>query len=323
MELRRLRYFACIAAEGSLGKASRALGIAQPALGRQIQLLETELGVKLFQRVARGMQLTEEGEYLRDALEHPLGLIDMALHNVRSYSSRIEATLRLGLPPVISQLMGMRLLLQLRAELPNLKLHLCEDDSPSLAGQLSRGLLDAAILADIIPDRHCFHGEVLAEPLLLAGKPDAPALQQRTVPFRMLAQLPLILPGPQSPLRTRLLKMAANADIQINAGMEIDSACLAREAAAAGMGYTILPEIALRAETLPGKLAAVPIVEPIPQQVIYWAVQPHWRVPRSLYNIVERIIFTQWHAAVANGEWPAAWKMDLSRLSLPLGTNGL
>jgi LysR family transcriptional regulator, nitrogen assimilation regulatory protein len=65
MENRRLSYFVRIAEDGSLTKAAGVLRIAQPALSRQIRLLEEELGVSLFSRTARGMQLTEEGEYLR------------------------------------------------------------------------------------------------------------------------------------------------------------------------------------------------------------------------------------------------------------------
>jgi len=91
MELRRLRYFLRIAAEGSLGSAARSLHIAQPALSRQMQLLEADLGVQLFQRVPRGMQLTEEGDYLREALSHPVQQIEAALQNARSFSTRVEA----------------------------------------------------------------------------------------------------------------------------------------------------------------------------------------------------------------------------------------
>src|SRR5688500_5854047 len=92
MELRRLRYFLQVAREGSLGQASRSLGVAQPALGRQIQLLESELGVKLFRRVPKGMRLTEEGEYLQEVLDHPLRQLDLALNNVRSFSARVDVS---------------------------------------------------------------------------------------------------------------------------------------------------------------------------------------------------------------------------------------
>src|ERR1700757_2065995 len=149
MELRRLRYFLHIAAEGSLGRASRALGIAQPALSRQVQLLEADLGVKLFQRAAKGMQLTEEGEYLKAALSHPLAQVDLALRNVRSHATRAETALTLGLPPPLAQSFGPLLVEALLARMPNLKLRVVEDHSSRLAADLLRGVVDIAGLSGV------------------------------------------------------------------------------------------------------------------------------------------------------------------------------
>lgn len=316
MELRRLRYFLRIAAEGSLGRASRALGIAQPALGRQVQLLESELGVGLFQRVAKGMVLTDEGAYLREALEQPLQQIDRALENVRSYATRVEATLTLGLTPILATFIGPRLIRRLRAELPNLKLRIVEAGSTRLAGEISRGLIDIALVVDVAPDVRAFHSEILTEPLMLVGPPTGETGQWPAVTFRQLAGLPLVLPGPQSGLRTKLAKAAAAAETALTVALEVDSCALAKQAVIAGEGFTVLPPVAFRAEAGRGELAGVPI-DGLGQSVL-WAVQPHWRVQRSTYNAVERAVFEELWAAVASGDWPASWTMDLARLSLPL-----
>jgi DNA-binding transcriptional LysR family regulator len=318
MELRRLRYFLRTAAEGSLGKASRSTGIAQPALGRQIALLEEELGVKLFERVAKGMVLTEEGAYLKEALEHPLQLMDLALHNVRAYSSRVEAALTFGLPPTIAGLMGPRLLNRLRRDLPHLKLRIVEDESVRLAADISKGLIDIAILVDAIPDSRAFHAEVLTEQLLLVGRHGAPALEQPNIEFRELRHLPLLLPGPQSALRTHLAKAAAGAEALIEAAFEIDSFEILTRAVANGEGFAILPAVALNSCADTVQIAGIPIVDPALDQSVFWGVQPSWRVPRATYNEVERAIFEEWYEAVAAGLWPATWKIDLQRLSMPL-----
>ncbi|MFC7691927.1 LysR family transcriptional regulator [Paeniroseomonas aquatica] len=73
MELRQLRYFAAVARERHFGQAARALRIAQPAVSRQIQQLEAELGVRLFDRRPRGAVLTAEGLALLDRAERLLG----------------------------------------------------------------------------------------------------------------------------------------------------------------------------------------------------------------------------------------------------------
>src|SRR3974390_1593235 len=102
MELKRLRYFLRIAEEGSLGRASNALGIAQPALSRQMRMLEDEFGAPLFHRTRNGMQLTEEGSQLRAAVAGPLRLLELATQSARSISGKVEYSVALGLPPMIA-----------------------------------------------------------------------------------------------------------------------------------------------------------------------------------------------------------------------------
>ena len=71
MDTHRLKYFLRIAEEGSITRAAALTGIAQPALSRQLQLLEEDLGVTLFRRTRRGVELTEAGERLRSATAGP------------------------------------------------------------------------------------------------------------------------------------------------------------------------------------------------------------------------------------------------------------
>ena len=314
MELRRLRYFLRVAAEGSLGKASRALGVAQPALGRQIQMLEAELGVELFRRVPKGMRLTEEGEYLKGALEHPLELVNIALHNVRTHAVPVEASLVLGLPPVIAQVFGPRVVSRLQRDLPNLRLKVAEADSGTLAADLTRGLVDIALLVGIFPADRLFHADVLSEPLMLVAPPGSEVASRASVAFRELPDFPLILPGAQAGLRTQLAKAELVAATSLNIALEIDSAELAKQAVRGNLGYAILPPIAFKAEADRFELVGVPIIDPELEQFVRWAVRPLWRAPRSVYDQVEHAIFEEWFAAVSSGEWPAKWLIDLDRL---------
>ena len=316
MELRRLRYFVQIALEGSLGKASRTLGVAQPALSRQIQMLEADLGVQLFQRGPKGMQLTDEGEYLKEALDHPLKQVDMALRNVRSYAARVETAFTLGLPPPLAQKFGPRLAGRLLKELPNLKLRIVEDHSSRLAADLQRGLVDIAILIGVTPDDRVFRTEVLNEPLMLVGALSSSLAGQETVRFSDLHRYPLILPGVQAGLPTKLEKLCANTGAKITLACEIDSIELAKEMVKEGAFYTILPPIAFHDEVERRELVGAKITEPVLDQLVLYAIQPHWRVSRSTYNEVERVIFEVWTGAVETGEWPAKWLFDHQRLSI-------
>lgn len=316
MELRRLRYFVQVALEGSLGKASRALGVAQPALSRQVQMLEADLGVQLFQRGPKGMQLTDEGEYLKEALDHPLKQVDLALRNVRSYSSRVETAFTLGLPPPLAQKFGPRLADQLLRELPNVKLRIVEDHSSRLAADLQRGLVDIAILISVTPDDRVFRAEVLREPLLLVGAADSTLAEHQTVRFDDLHRYPLILPGIQAGLPTRLERLSANTGAKITIACEVDSMELTKEMVKSGKGYTILPPVTFSEEAMRHELISAKIIEPDLDQLVLYAIQPHWRVARSTYNEVERVIFEVWTVALETGEWPAQWLFDHATLSI-------
>jgi DNA-binding transcriptional LysR family regulator len=315
MELRRLRYFLAVAREGSQGQASRVLGVAQPALGRQIQLLEGELGVKLFGRTAKGMRLTDEGEYLADAVIRPLEQLDLALSNLRSYSTRAEAAFTMGMPPGVSGLLAPRLFLRLRSEMPNLKLRFVEDTSAQLSGELLRETIDIAIVAGVTPDDRVFRSEVLREELLLTGAPDSALAGRERVRFSELHRFPLILPSAPDGLPTQLEKLAAPTGARIIVGGEVNSTELAKIIVGAGGGFAILPRLAIAEEVARGELIAAPVCEPAIERVVLYAVQPHWRVPRGTYNAVERIIFDEWRAVVESGEWPAEWLFDLRLLS--------
>lgn len=314
MEFRRLRYFMRTAAEGSLGKASRALGVAQPALGRQIQLLEAELGLKLFQRVPRGMRLTEEGEYLKAALDHPLRQIDTALAGVRSHTSRVETSLTLGLAPAISRLLGAELHARLQAEVRNLRLHVVEGPAAKLAGDLVNGLVDIALIAGVTPDDRVFSAEVLREELRLTGAAASPLAAHGTVELVDLRDFPLIVPGPPDPLVPRLERFCASEGARFTVVSQVDSLEVTLAIVRRGGGYAILAPVHLGPEQGDGRLHQARIATGL-FQTVYYAVQPHWRVSRTTYNAVERVIFESCRQAVSTGAWPGEWLFDETRLS--------
>ena len=295
------------------------MGIAQPALGRQIQLLESELGVKLFRRTAKGMLLTEEGEYLRDVLGHPIKQIDTALRSVRSHASRIETALSFGLPTHLAALIGPRLFARLSAEVANLRLHIVEDHSSRLAADLKRGLIDIAILVGVTPDERVFNAPVLQEQLFLVGAPESQLARTGSVRIEDLHHFPLVLPGEPDTLKSRLEKALASSQAGLTLIGEVDSAQAASRIAGTGMCYTVLPRVCVREQIGQGTLVGVPL-DPVIDQPVFYAIQPNWKVRRETYNEVERVIFEIWREIVESGEWPAHWCFDDSKLSANAGT---
>lgn len=317
MNLRRLRLFLGTAAEGSISRAARAHGLVQPALTRQIQLLEAEIGARLFDRSPRGLRLTDTGQFLKDALELPLSEIETALRGARSFSTQVRASLTIGMPPSISELFGARLVARLRQDLPNIALRIVEEDSTKLAFDLSRRVIDVAVLVSVVPEQRVSRAQVLSEPMMLVGAAMSPALKAGSVPLCRLAELPLILPSGPSGLRINLERAAEAAGIRIAPMMEVDSMELTKRLVAQGAGHAILPQRTYRREAASGALVGVPILEPRLTQPVLWAVRPEWRLPRAVYNELERLVFEEWYEAVLAGEWQADWVFDFGVLSIP------
>src|SRR4051812_7541515 len=145
-DFKRLGYFLQIAELGSLSRVAERLNIAQPSLSRQVRLLENELGVALFSRNGRGMQLTDAGEALRVRITGPLRLVGHALNEIRALPSAAAGVVTFGMPPTTVAVLGAPLTRRVATLAPNISLQIVDSCSGHLLDWLQRGQLDAAIL---------------------------------------------------------------------------------------------------------------------------------------------------------------------------------
>lgn len=290
METRRLSYFVRIAEDGSLTKASGVLRIAQPALSRQIRLLEEELGIPLFSRTARGMQLTEAGEHLRAAVAGPLRELELALQNIRSFTSPIEGNIAIGLPPSISDVVARSLALRMDADHPNIKLLLVEGYTGSLIDWLNRGIVDFALLEESSRDERLIDRTLATEPLLLVGHADSSLNMDRPIKFKDVAQLPLIIQSHHLGIRSTLNEAAAVAGA-LNIRFQADSPRLIKELVLSGKGYGILPMFCFKEEYSQGKLLCCPIVNPSLSLTLLLSSRKNSQTNRLSRHNLEQVIF--------------------------------
>lgn len=102
MNVKQLLYFTTIAEEGNILAASRKLGVSQPPVSKQIQLLEEELGAPLMKRGARKVELTEAGQIFYNRAKDILSMMDSAAREVGRLEQKDNATIRLGcIPPAV------------------------------------------------------------------------------------------------------------------------------------------------------------------------------------------------------------------------------
>ncbi|WP_083276716.1 LysR family transcriptional regulator [Sphingobium phenoxybenzoativorans] len=263
MDLRQLRHFRQIALSGSISAASGTLRIAQPALSRQMQMLEQELGVTLFHRTGRGVLLTAAGEAL---LTDSLTLIDEAEElgrRIRAFGGIPAGEATIGLSPTIGRLLTLPLATRVQRDFPNLKLRIAEGFSGTLLEWLQTGRLDAAILYHSPANSALRCEKVGQEPLSVIGSVVRPAFPPGDhVPISALKGHPLVLSTPAHGLRQMVERHAATADVKLDLLFEFDSLDATIALVKQGMALTILPESAVRAELDAGTLLAWPVGSP-------------------------------------------------------------
>jgi LysR family transcriptional regulator, nitrogen assimilation regulatory protein len=288
LDVRRLGYFMRIAEDGSLTRASNMLRIAQPALSRQMRLLEEELGVPLFTRTARGMRLTEAGQALRASVAGPLRELELALQNIRSYPFAADANLIIGLAPSLAEILATPLALRLDAAFPNIKLRIVEGLTGSLIDWLSRGVVDLVLLEEEAHHDQLRERKLATLPLMLAGPADAPLTS--SVPFSEAAKLPLLLPSHHLGLRAVINDAAGEAQTKLNIRMEADSARLTCDLLLAGLGYAMLPACYCREDP---SLRLWPLTAPAPKLNIILALRKSSQITSALEDYLANIVTEQ------------------------------
>jgi len=239
LELKQLRYFARIAQDGSLTKAAGVLGIAQPALSRQMRMLEQELGIALFKRTARGMNLTDAGDNLLAAIAGPLHEIDLATRNIRTPDDRIEGEFTIGMPPGLGEVFGRPFVHSVKQNYPEIRLRIVEGNTGSLQDWLVRAVIDFAVLEEQAADARLSQRCVLEEPLMLFVRDSAPDCGP--LDFAEASRLPLILPSHHLGIRKTINAAAIAEGVAVSPTIEIDDPHLALRLVDDKLGCAVLP----------------------------------------------------------------------------------
>ena len=193
MELRHLRGFLAVAQEQSFTRAAHLLHMAQPPLSQRIRELETELGVRLFERCTRRVQLTQAGKTFLEGVQTLFLQLDKAVADCRRTGSGETGEVRVGYTGRASQLLLPRLMLAFRQRYPDV---LMDIQGPHPTGTLREMLLQeqldvALCFLPLRDERIATHGFVRSE-FVLAMPANHPLAQRPDVPLAALADEPFV-----------------------------------------------------------------------------------------------------------------------------------
>ncbi len=262
MDLRQLRTFLHVAELGSLSKAAERLRIAQPALGRQMKLLEEELGVALFARHGRGMVPTAAGRILADRASAILRLVADTRAELIAERDAVKGTVSLGVPPTVGEVLAGRLVERFVKQHPAVTVRIVPAFSGYLHDLLQRGEVDLAVMYETPVTPQIRVEPLIVEELFLVGARGAGLAMERPVPFAGLADRAMILPGPRQGLRRLVEGEARRAGIALRVAVEADALQTLKDLVLRGLGFTVLPFAVIHAELQAGSLCAAPIAEP-------------------------------------------------------------
>src|SRR6266567_3461980 len=270
MDLRRLRTFVAVAELGTVSKAALRLRIGQPALSRQISDLQRELGLRLFDRVGRGLVLTAEGEQLLGGCRAVLGQIDVLGERVELLRRGDRGVLKLAAPPHTIESVLSTFLPRYAERYPNVHVKLSEALGREQTAMLERGEVHIGIRHDQ-GDRR-FESRLLpSDEVLAACAPSLDLGHAGAIDIGRLAFHPLLLLESGYSIR-RLFDAACRlTDVEPNILLESRAPHTLLALAEAGQGVAIIPSL-LRTDRYTLRIVRVthlrkPLREPL---VIHW-----------------------------------------------------
>jgi LysR family nitrogen assimilation transcriptional regulator len=259
MDFRQLRTFNCVAELGSLSKASDTLRVAQPALSRQIKLLEHELRTELFTRNGRGMVLTEAGRLLLARTAGIVRQIDQIRDDIQSTSGAPSGRVVLGLVPTVSRVLSARLARRTVESYPGISLRIVESYGGHLLEWLHRGEMDLAIVYGPSVDLHLAVQTLGRDHIVGVGPRGCGLARKKQVEIGWLLRQRLVLPSQSHGLRALIERVAAKQKLKLGVQVEADSFRVLTSLVEEGLGFSLLPPSAVRSEVAEGRLEAAAI----------------------------------------------------------------
>ncbi len=289
MDLKQLNYFLCLAREGNMTRAARQLNIVQPALSMQIAKLEKAFGKQLFDRAAHGVSLTPAGETLVLLAGTIVKEVDHAKEEMARLDGKISGRVSIGMITSAAQSTLAASSAKIAARYPEIQLLICEGYTDTLIDWVVSGELDVAIINMPLRKIPLTAHRILDEEMMLARRTDSAAQTGKTVSFKRLEGLDLVIPSRRHGLRMILDDAAATAGFILKPRLEVDTLSAVCEIVATTEMVTVLPGIALTPLLSARRIRTQIIGRPAISRSVSWVTSPRRVVSGAAAAVVEII----------------------------------
>jgi LysR family transcriptional regulator, hydrogen peroxide-inducible genes activator len=269
MNLRDLRYFVALAETRHFGKAAERSFVSQPTLSAQIKKLENYLGVQLIERQPRKVTLTETGTKILPLARRIVQESDEIVSLARNEHDPLSGKLKVGLIPTIGPYLLPLVARKLRKQLPRLKVMLYEHQTQPLLEKLRAGDIDLGILALPVPLDGLEARSLYDENFTLAVPTNSPLAKRSNVRIDDLKGETLLLLEDGHCLRDQALEVCSRIDVKESEDYRATSLETLRQMVAAGLGITLLPQLATRGPFGSGQgLTVKEFARPVPSRTV-------------------------------------------------------
>lgn len=287
MELIYLQTFREVAVRKSFTKAADELGYAQSSVTTQIQKLEKEYGVKLFERYGRGLRLTKSGEEL---FKYAVQMLDLFQQSKEKLTKQGGGILSIGTIDSLAAYFLPSVLHRLRQEHEDLAIRLQTDREDSIVSKVREGEYDLGLILENKPEDTSLNWiPIREEPLHLIAHPDHPLLRLPVIELEYLADYEWIMTEDTCNYRIMLEKVLRASGAPVRIGLELGNPEAIKRYIMSGTGISLLPRMVAEEEIKRGELAILPFQHPDIRLDIQIVVHPKKWLSHSLQDMIEML----------------------------------
>lgn len=272
--LRQLHYFCELAATGSFRRAAERVGVTQPSLSVQIQLMEEQLGRTLVERGANANILTPVGREILGRAQTILAEVKALSDVAQADPDGLTGTIRFGASPTTGPYLMPQVVAKLHRDHPDLRLHVREANPDELIRELALGTHDLVLAQMPIAGDQFVTQRLFREPLILTMATDDPLTAHASVDPALLAGRGLLTLSPQYRLSDQIQAFGEAVGAHVLRDYEGTSLDAVRQMTGMGMGLALLPALYVRSEV---RDVDDVTTRPLAARVIYRELGLVWR----------------------------------------------
>lgn len=259
--LKQVTAFLAVADAGSFTLAAERLKIAQPGLSQAVRELETELGLRLFDRTTRRVELTVAGREFREATARVVGDLDFAIRNARDVASRRRGRIVVAAPPLLAANVLPSAIQDFAKAYPDIAVGLVDAPTLSIVDTVRSGGADCGVGTFAAGENGIERVSLMRDRLQLFCRDDSPFARLRAVRWADLAGQPIIALTRDSAIR-RLMEIGfESAELQLAPAYEVHQIATVLGMVKAGLGIGVLPTYA-RSGMMAEEIVARPLTDP-------------------------------------------------------------